>query len=208
MAQVKLGLDDKTPVQLVDYTRNVVSGMTGSAHFPAPNPALSALSAGAKELEEANLNILDLEAQLKAAYSERDAVMLGLKKQLSDEGAYVQVASGGNPDTIRSANMEVRDEVKPIGDLPAPDKISVVDGHDDGSVEAHCSRVRGANSYVWQSCAGNDPIAGVWSGKEVSTRTSISLSGFAVGQRIWVRGAGFGAAGPGDWSAPVSCIVT
>lgn len=208
MAQVKLGLDDKSPVQLVDYTRNVVSGMTGNAHFPSPSPALTALSTGAKNLEDANLNILDLEAQMRSAYTDRDAVMLGLKKQLSDEGAYVQVASGGDADTIRSANMEVRDEAKPIGILPAPEKISLVDGHEDGSVEAHCSRVRGASSYVWQSCVGNDPIAGVWSGKEVSTRTSMVLSGFALGQRVWVRGAGVGAAGPGDWSAPVFCIVT
>lgn len=142
-----------------------------------------------------------------------------MRDLLTGEGNFVQTVADaaersgqGDPaQIIKSAAMEVgADTNVPIGNLPAPTGLSATDGHEDGDINVHCNRVKGAYSYVWETCPGENPIAGAWGGTKVSSAGSIILKEYAVGSRQWVRVAAVGSseAGQGPWSEPVSLIVT
>ena len=217
MAQVKQELQAMNPTELAQQGENVVAGMTGNANFAAPNPPLSQISAAASELRARLSTVKSTAAQLSAdnlAVREGDEVLRAL---LTGEGTFVQgVADAaersgvGDPtQIIKSANMGVRaDNTVPIGNLPAPSGLSATDGATDGDINAHCNRVKGASSYFWETCVGDNPISGAWGGTKGSTAGSIILTGYEVGKRVWVRVAALGAAGQGAWSEPVSLIVT
>lgn len=216
MAQVKQGLDEMNPGEMAQYGENVVAGMTANANFPTPVPSLAEISSAVSAVRTNLTSVEASKAQLSADNAAVRAGVATLSSLLSGEGNTVQAAADkaeregvGDPtQIIKSANMGVKADAAPIGNLPAPTGLSATDGHDDGDINAHCNRVKGAVSYVWETCAGENPIAGAWGGTKVSTASTMMLSGYEVGARIWVRVAAVGAAGQGPWSEPVSLIVT
>ncbi|HEX8464102.1 MAG TPA: hypothetical protein VF627_05730 [Abditibacterium sp.] len=216
MAQVKQGLKDKNPTELAQHGENVVAAMTGNANFAAPNPPLAELTAAVGAVRGNLATVESTKAQLSAdnlAVRDSSETLRGL---LTGEGNFVQTVAdsagrSGNGDPaqiIKSAAMEVAAEAAPIGSLPAPTGLSATDGATDGDINAHCNRVKGAGSYFWETCVGDNPISGTWGGTKGSTAGSIVLTGYEVGKRVWVRVAALGAAGQGAWSEPVSLIVT
>ena len=219
MAQVKQELREMNSTELAQHGENVVAAMSGNANFPTPNPPLAQITDAVGEVRSRLATVESTKAQLSAdnlAVREGVEILTGL---LNGEGTFVQgtadaaerAGTGDPAQIIKSAAMGVRaDNTIPIGTLPAPTGLSATDGAVDGDINAHCNRVKGAYSYVWETCAGENPIAGAWGDTKVSSAGSIVLTGYPVGGRVWVRVAAIGAsaAGQGPWSEPVSLIVT
>ncbi len=216
MAQVKQGLDEMNPGEMAQYGENVVAGMTANANFPTAAPPLAEISSAVSAVRTNLTSVEASKAQLSADNANVRASAATLSSLLSGEGNTVQAAADkaerdglGDPtQIIKSANMGVKADAAPIGNLPAPTGLSATDGSADGEINAHCNRVKGAASYVWETCAGENPIAGAWGGTKVSSASSILLNGYEVGKRVWIHVAAVGAAGQGTWSEPVSLIVT
>ncbi len=209
-----------TPTQVADHAEKVVAGMSGGGAsgnplFPNPSPPLSTLTTLisqirggqnlvlgiSNQLADAQGNVRDWGEELKSALGQEGNTVQGVADKQATEAEAVAV--------IKSANMGVRDSSgTPIGPLEAPKEVSLVDGHNDGELEAHCSKIRGASSYFFETCIGDNPITGAWGNGQPSSKTSITLKGFTTGQRVWMRVAGIGASDVRTWSAPISAIVT
>jgi hypothetical protein len=94
---------------LITYARSVVTRMTGNAAFPAPVPALVAITTAIDDLEVAEKAALARTRGAAATRNEKRAVLLGLLKQLR---AYVQGIADADatngPAIIESAGIAVR----------------------------------------------------------------------------------------------------
>ena len=218
MAQVKQGLDALNTTETSDYAQKVAAGIEGNAYFPAPPVSAQDLEGRAKAIRDGQAEIDDLTNQMRAKQSEVRSLVDDTKSALNNLGNYVQLRADELEKTgtdgaqvIHSANMETRDSsATPVGHLPASDKVSIHDGHDDGFVDVSCKKIHGASTYQWWFYVGEDPFGAdaKWELRGATTKTSASFGGFAAGSRVWMKMQGVGAAGPGDFSQPVSDIVT
>ena len=92
----------------------------------------------------------------------------------------------------------------PIGDLPAPQNLIVTHGVISGELDAKVNPVFGAATYTWTCTAGTAgavPVTGL------STAASYAFSGLTRGVSYTIAGNAVGAAGPSNWSNPVSEIA-
>jgi hypothetical protein len=206
MAKVKLDLRNKTVLEKIQFARQIVTKMTDNANFPAPDPALTDLTAIANKLESDfnKREASDKETQrltviLNATQAEADRL-------LTAEGGHVESKSKGDETQIRSAGMDVRGDAQAAGDLPAPGNLSATEGDRDAEIDASWDRVVGAKSYLIQISP--DPITATsWVQSGVSTKSSYTATGLESGKKYWLRIAAVGTAGQGPWSDPASKIA-
>ncbi len=118
---VKLGLDRITPSGLLVKARNMVAKITGNMAYPTPVPPLAEMTASADGMEAA-INAYELNSG-PGERIDRDVAFEKLKGNLVELGGYVQAASNGDLETIKSAGLSVRRGAEPIGPLPAPKRL-------------------------------------------------------------------------------------
>lgn len=214
MAQVKQDLQKMNPLELAQYADDVVAAMTGNSSFGVPTPALSALTDKATAVRKGQTEVAAAETVLSDKRSLVRAQAGDLKTLLTNEGTYVQgvANTSGNTDEqasaiIKSAHMDVKSAGSPVGALPAPTDVAATQGDMPNEVDTQCHSVKGASSYVWETCAGDDPIGGPWVYATTTTKSSVTLSNLASGSRQWVRVSAVGTAGAGPHSAPTDIRV-
>jgi hypothetical protein len=126
MAQIKLKFSRLSIPEKIARARQIVTAMTGNAHFTTPQPPLSVITAAADELEAAADELEAAAADTQAARqttttkttiqnSKEDV----LDRVVSQEGGYVTATSGGDEAIIQSAGMDVRAAPGTIG-IPSP----------------------------------------------------------------------------------------
>jgi hypothetical protein len=82
----------------------------------------------------------------------------------------------------------------------------VTAGDHDGELNAQWDPVHGAKTYEVQTSP--DPFTATsWSKTKSVTPSSVVLTGFTSGARIWVRVRAIGTGGEGNWSSEISKIV-
>ena len=212
MVQVTQGLDKLNSTQTAQRLRDVAAAMKDNANFPAPNPTLEALLGAANAISAGETKVSGSEKQLSIDRADLRAASDNGKNLLSSEGTYVQGvaddaqrAGTGDAETIvKSANMDVKSAPTPAGSMPSPTEVKLTRGDRPGEVDAACHSVKGAVSYVWETCPGDDPINGAWSYAKTSTKSSgVTLEHLPSGGRVWVRVSAVGTKDTGPTSAPV-----
>jgi len=98
---LKLGLSRISPSALLVKARNMVKEMTGNVYFATPTPPLAMVSAACDVLEAA-INAHDLNPG-PGEVTTRDLAFMEVKELLIDLGSYVQAASDGDLEKIKSA---------------------------------------------------------------------------------------------------------
>lgn len=205
-AKVKLELKDKTEPELVLYTENVVTKMTGNANFTTPNPPLASLTTAKNNLSTAVQTVTTLDQQLEAARVDMAAKRGILHGLLTQEGTYVENTSAGDATKILSAGMEVRDEPAPPAPMPTPQNLRAFAGDNDGEIDLDWDSVKKAKSYEIQRSL--DPVTATsWIAAGTVTKSKGTITGLTSGTKYWFRVRAIGAAGPGPWSDPATKIA-
>ncbi|MBC8115099.1 MAG: fibronectin type III domain-containing protein [Candidatus Saccharimonas sp.] len=203
MAKVKLSLRNLTVPQKVQFMRQIVTAMTGNADYPTPSPPLATITTLANQLET-DFNA----AEASRLVSEQKTAVMGTSEDAADAGltqlgAHVDNASGGDEEKILGAGMDVRATPAPVGSLPAPQGLVATIGDFDGEIDNVWDAVRGASSYVMEKSV-DPPTATSWQPAGVTTKSQRTVTGLTSGTKYWFRVAALGAAGQSPWSNPAS----
>ena len=98
----------------------------------------------------------------------------------------------------------------PAGPLPHVTKLKITHPDAPGVIVPRWASLyrAGVKSYEVQTLLTGDPLTGAWVHQASVLKAKCTLPGLPTGARVWVRVRGIGTSGPGDWSTPVSGIVT
>jgi len=186
---------------LIKAGQAISSSMTGNAHFPSPNPALTALNTSLAALDTAETAT---KTRTQGTVATRNAARLQLLTDLHAAGAYVQQIADANPEQaaaiIASAGMAVR---KPT--TRAKPTFSVRQGPTSGTVKlaARAAALRASYEWEWSGDGGK-----TWTLVPPTLQAKTSVSGLPVGTSVQFRYRAVTKTGAADWSQPTSLLVT
>jgi hypothetical protein len=198
MAKVKLDLQNKSDSELVNFTEQHITAMTGNAAFATPAPSAASFLTLKDNFKDA-LEAAGLAEQAwRTAIALKDAARVALGLGFNQRGSYVDQTSNGVETVILTSNLPVRAIAAPIGELPAPIDFLATMGDMEGEIDVAWSRVRGAKSYMVQHSA--HVVPRVWSQSKVVTKSQTTITGCPPGELCVFRVAAVGPAGQGPWS--------
>ena len=198
----------KTPViQKIDFSRNVVTLMTGNTDYPTPDPPLADLTTAADETDTANQEALaarTISKQKTAILRQKESALNDVLRKMAN---YVENKSDGDVAKINGAGFSVVADTEPVGELPAPEDFSVTYGDRAGELDTHWDGVDGATVYIVQINT-TDPVnESAWSDAGNPTKTKFTVTGLESGARCWLRVIAVGTAGRGAPSGVETKIV-
>lgn len=199
---VKLGLSRITPSALLVKARNMVSQMTGNPNFTTPVPALADVTTAGDALEAA-INAHDLNPG-PGELIDRNLAFETVKGLLVDLGGYVQAASGGDLEKIKSAGCGVRKSNSPIGQLPAPKDMLASPTAYAGRIEVKWGGVKVRNTYSLDICEGDPNVEANWSLLTLTSKNRHTADGLESNKVYYFRVTALGAAG----ASPVSDVAS
>ena len=207
MPKIKLNLSALTVPEKIAKARQIVTKMTGNAHFPTPTPNLVSVSDAADFAENANGQAQDARQTAKQKTSALNQAEDRLDKLLNQIAGYVESIAGGDEQTILSAGMDVRAVAVATTDTPGqPQALTPTVGDRDGEIDLSWDTVTGAKSYVIDRSG--DPVTPAsWSHGGVSTKSNFTAEGLNSGARYWFRVAAVNNNGQSGWSDPVTKIA-
>jgi hypothetical protein len=198
-ATVSLNLPAKV-ADLIAYGTGVVHAMTNNPAFPAPVPALSAISAAVSNLQAAETVALTRVKGAAAARDDQRAVLVSLLRQLRGG---VQAAADATPENgatiIQSAGMGVR---KPI--VRATRVFEVKAGPLTGTATATTTVAARRASYEWQYSLDGSKT---WVSAPVTLKSKTTILGLPAGTVVQFRSRAVTTTGEGDWSQVVALLV-
>jgi Fibronectin type III domain len=206
MAQIKLNFSRLSIPEKIARARQIVTAMTGNAHFTAPQPPLTSITTAANELDQAASDVQAARQEAKTKTTIQNAKEDALDKLISQEGGYVTAVAGGDEAIIQSASMDVR-AAPGASAIPAqPQALSATAGDRDGQMDLSWDPVVSATSYVLETSL-DPPTATSWKHLGVSTKSSFTVTDLVSGSRVWFRVSAVNAAGQSGWSDPATKIV-
>jgi len=188
-------LINDTTVVLVGLTNNTVI-------YPAPLPSVADTQTALDQFSDGVTAAADGGRALTARKNNLRLILVGMLRQ---QASYVAVACQGSLENLLLSGFPIQKPTRaPIGILPAPQNLNVVHGALSGSLDASVNPVFGASTYNW-TCTPNTPGAVALTGQ--STAASFTFSGLTPGVSYSIACNAVGAAGPSNWSNPVSQIA-
>jgi hypothetical protein len=193
----------KLPAKVADfiaYAAGVVHAMTNNPAFPAPVPALSALSAAVSDLQAAETLALTKATGAVAARNDKRAVVVSLLRQL---GAYVQAIADATPENgatiIQSAGVPVRK-------VPtrATRVFTAKPGPISGSARLTAAVAARRASYEWEYSVDGGKT---WVSAPSSLQAKTTVTGLPVGTSVLFRYKSVTKTGEGDWSQGLALLV-
>jgi hypothetical protein len=197
MAKIKLNLDRLSIADLLLKAADIKTKMTGNANFTTPVPPLATLNTQITSLTTSNNTYNQGELTQKQNKTTRDNDEAALRATLALLAGYVEAASGGDAAKIQSAGMDVRATSAPVGEMAAPQNLSVTGGDLEGENDLHWEPVNGRTSYIAESAS---VATGPWTQFYVGKKSSVTAKGATSGSLVYFRVRAVGAAGPGPWS--------
>jgi len=207
MPKIKLNLSALTVPDKIAKARQIVTKMTGNAHFPTPTPNLVSVSDATDFAENANGQAQSARQTAKQKTSALNQAEDALDKLLNQIAAYVESIAGGDEQIILSAGMDVRAAAVATTDPPGqPQALTPTAGDHDGEIDLSWDTIPGAKSYVIDQSI--DPVTPTtWAHSGVSTRSAYTAKSLASGTRYWFRVAGVNSNGQSGWSDPATKIA-
>ncbi|MGH7953865.1 MAG: fibronectin type III domain-containing protein [Limisphaerales bacterium] len=193
---------DSDPQLITDATA-IVAAMTGNTNYPAPAPALPDVGAAVDNFVAGVAAAADGGLALTSAKNDLRAILIALLRELA---SYVQVTCKGDLTKLLTSGFPIqKPQRQPIGTLPAPANLIVKLGGVSGELDAKADPVFGAATYNWRLSTTIAPTVTLQSGQ--STAASTTFGGLMPGTSYNIEVNALGAAGPSDWSNPVSQIA-
>ncbi len=195
---VSLGLTGITSPALLVKARNMVTKLTANPAFATPSPALATVTAAADELEAA-INAYDLNRG-PGELIDRDVAFTKLKGLVTDLGGYVQSASNGDLELIKSAGCIVRKPAQPVGMMAKPRDVVAENSLLRGRIEVRWRGVRGRSMYELELCSGDPNIEANWKLLALTSKNRFTAEGLDSDAVYYFRVKAIGAAGAGPLS--------
>jgi hypothetical protein len=189
---------DSDPLLVTD-TQTILTSLTGNASYPTPSPTLAAVTTALTDFITALADAARGGTALTAIKTSKRTVLVAI---LRDLATYVQVTCNGDLTVLLTSGFPIqKPQRNRIGVLPAPGNLKVSLGPLSGQLKAVVPPVFGASVYNWKLTAGNAPAV-VQSAQTTGGRTT--FTGLTPGVVYVAQVNAVGAAGPSDWSQPVS----
>ena len=201
-AKVAIGVITKaTDANLLVAIQSILTGMTGNAAYPTPNPTLAEIVAARNSFVVAVDAAKDSRRQIAVRNQQRAAVV-ALLRTLAH---YVQVESNGDLPTLLSSGFTVQRNRLPVGALPVPANLRLSRGNNSGQIIARCQKLKQAGAYAWRYASVANPAA--WVEVESTFGASVTITGLVPGTQYNVQVQALGTAGPSDWSGAAMLMV-
>jgi hypothetical protein len=198
-ATVSLNMPAKV-ADFIAYGTGIVHAMTSNPAFPAPVPALSALSAAVSDLQAAETLALTKAKGAVAARNDKRAVVISLIQQLR---GYVQAIADATPENgatiIQSAGFAVRK-------VPtrATRVFAAKPGAVSGSAKLTATVAARRASYEWESSIDGGKT---WVALPSTLQAKTTVNGLVVGTSVMFRFRSVTKTGEGDWSQGLALLV-
>lgn len=206
MTRVKLQLQDISVPEKIRKARQVLAQLMGNPNFPTVAALSAELTAATSTLESGYDAAIEARSAAAAKTAALNTVERAFDGSFTRLGSHIEDTSQGDEAKIKSAGLDVRTDARPVGELPAPHGLTVSVGDDEGELDLHWDRVKGAASYTIETTPDPAQVSG-WQQAGVVTKSSHTLAGLTSGHKVSVRVAAIGAAGKSPWSDPVAKIV-
>jgi hypothetical protein len=197
---VLLGLKKNTPVAtLIELESTVINAMTANkATFSTPIPALATVSA-------ASTTLADAQAAFKArtgTRAARDDARTALMQLMQQLRVYVQSIASANPAQAEAIANDAAMKLHKTGTHHKSDLA--VKAVASGSVKVVAKALKGAkaNEFAYSTDGGKNWIA------VPTTQAHTTITGLVPGTTVAYRHRPITKAGAGDWSQPVTAVVT
>ena len=196
-------LNDDTDPELISRTNGIVRALTGNATYPTPTPTLPVVTTALTTFSDAVSEATGGGVALTAAKRQARVALQALLRELA---TYVQLNCKGDLTKLLSSGFPTQKPSRtPVGVLPAPAYVVVTLGDRSGELRTKTEPLSGASIYNWRAklaAAPNAPMIALQ-----TTAASNTFSGLTPGQVYEVDVNVVGAAGPSDWSDPVTQMV-
>jgi len=198
---VVLGIDQNTPVAaLIETSTTVINAMTANkVTFGTPSPALSTVSAGSTALANAQA-AFKAHTGTRAARDDARTTLTQLMQQLRN---YVQSVASAN---LAQASTIADDAAMRLRKTPTHHKSDLsVKAVASGSVKVVAKALKGAAANDFEYSTDGSKT---WIAVPTSTKASTTITGLVPGTTVTYRHRPITKTGPGDWSQPVTAVVT
>ena len=206
MALIKLNFARLSVSEKIALARQIVTAMTGNAHFTSPQPSLTTITAAVNSLEQAESAAQAARQQARLTIVARNNKEDDLGQLMSQSAGYVTAIAGGDELIIQSAGMGVRASPGTSAAPGQPGALSATAGDHDGSMDLSWDPIVEAASYLIEKSP-DPPTATSWTHLGVSTKSTFTVTGLPSGTRVWFRVAAVNANGQSPWSDPATKIV-
>lgn len=206
MAKVRLNLKDKSDSDLVTFTQQHITAVTGNANFTTLLPAAAGFATAFTAYSPALNSFTTAQQAARQATTVKDNARLALEALLTQRGNYVDLTAAGDAAKIQSAGFEVK-AAGAAPTLPNPvANLAITAGDNAGELDLTWDPVPKAKTYEIETSP--DPITATsWTNRPSVPKSRATLTGLTSGARVWAHVRAVGAAGQGAWSDPATKIV-
>ena len=192
----------KKVLGFIAHGQNVHDQMAAHATlFPSPDPALSVLQTHIDDVSAKNAAAKTRAVGTVAARIEAEKVLAG---DLETERAYVEKVVNQNPENAESIAQNAGMALRKNGPKSKP-PLAAKRGTLAGSVDLVAKAEVGAKAYDWQYSI---DAGKTWVDAPPTTRAKVSVPNLAIAATVLFRHRPITKAGPGDWSQPLTYVVS
>ena len=179
----------------------ILKGLTGNAHFPAPVPALADIDAARNAFVNA-MNAGRGGPQQVATLRQLRATLVALVRSLA---LYVQQTGKGERVLLLGSGFPLQKQRVPNARPSAPIRLRLKRGKVSGQLVVRCEKVAAVAVYQWRYALASDPTA--WTIADPSFATRVTFEGLQRGQDYHFQVRAIGRHGAGDWSDTAVLMV-
>jgi hypothetical protein len=186
---------------LITYGGGIVKALTGNPSFPTLVPMLVTLTAAIAELQTAETAAL---ARTKGAVITRDEKRTALVQLLQQLKGPIQAAADANLENgasiIASAGVEVKKTM-----VRSPRVFGAKPGAVTGTAKLFTASAGHRASYEWEYSTDGGKT---WVTTPVTLQAKTTVLGLTAGTTVQFRNRPVTKAGEGNWTQPVTLVVS
>lgn len=199
--RASLGFARKIDTDLIAFTRNVITLMTGNPDYPTPSPKLEVITTSVSAFEVAVQEAFD---GGKIAIATRNATRVELLVLLRELAAYVTGNCTADVVKLLSSGFNAIKTPSPVGVLPPPQNLRLEYTGMSGELLLRFRRVTNASNYSVQTALNPE---GPWEDRDISTASRVRITGLTPGKVYWARACANGSQGPSEWGGPATAMA-